>query len=153
MIRKFKKQTGVTLIEVLVTLVIMSVALSGIAAMQISSMQSASQVKYRSAAASSAQSILDAMRAGRTGGTATASLSNLQSYIGTNSSQPASDTQAGRDFIDFEAELEASLEFRQPEFEISVDNNRLVTVEISWTQRADAADGTVKKTYSLSAIL
>ena len=151
--RKFKKQSGVTLIEVLVTLVIMSVALSGIAALQVSSMQSASQVKYRSAAVSSAQSMLDAMRAGRTGNTASASLANLQSYIGTNASMPAITTQAGADFVDFDNELNASLQNRTPGFIIAVDNDRLVTVSISWTQRADAAVGTTRKTYSISAIL
>ena len=151
--RKLKKQSGVTLIEVLITLVIMSVALSGIAALQVSSMQSASQVKYRSAAVSSAQSILDAMRAGRTGSSAAASLANLQNYIGTNTNMPSASTQAGNDYIDFNNELTASLRNRSPAFTIAVDNDRLVTVSVSWTQRAEAAEGTAVKTYSISAIL
>lgn len=153
MMHKIKKQAGVTLIEVLVTLVIMSVALSGIAAIQISSMQSASQVKYRSAAIASAQSIMDAMRAGRTGGTAAASLANLQSYIGDESTPPSSDTQAGREYVAITSELNASLPSRSPGFSIAVNNNRLVTIQVSWTQRADAEAGTTRKTYTLSAFL
>lgn len=151
--RKFKKQSGVTLIEVLVTLVIMSVALSGIAVVQVSSMQSATQVKYRSAAIAAAQSMLDNMRVARAGSSEAESLANLQSYIGSSTNLPSGPSQAYSDYNALTASIDASMENRSPEFSITVDNARNVTFNISWTQRADAEAGTVKKTYSVSSIL
>jgi|GEM_PF-3972275 len=146
------KQSGVTLIEVLVTMVIMAIALSGIAAMQATSMQSASQLKYRSAAMSSAQSILDTMRSNRNGST-TDALASLQEYIGSDDNMPDAGTQAGDDYVAIKAEVDSSLANRSPGFEISVSDDRLVTVSISWTQRKDAEEGTDNKTYSVSAYL
>lgn len=151
--KKIKKQAGVTLIEVLVTLVILSVAMTGIAAMQVTSMQSASQIKYRSAAMSTAQSVLDAMRANRTGSGATASLASLKRYVGSNASKPAGPSQENRDYLAFEAELDASLNNRTPKFSITVGDDRLVTVTINWSQRNEKTDGSTEKTYSVSAFL
>lgn len=141
---KIKKQAGVTLIEVLVTLVIMSVALTGIAAVQATSMQSASQIKFRSAAVASAQSMLDAMRSNR---------GELNLYAGSNTSKPASDTQAGRDYAAFDETLEATLDNRNPGFTITISGDRLATVTVSWDQRKEEGSGTDTKTYSVSAYL
>ncbi|MGB0866955.1 MAG: type IV pilus modification protein PilV [Granulosicoccaceae bacterium] len=153
MIRR-ERQSGVTLIEVLITLVILGIALSGIAAMQLSSMQSATQMKYHSAATAIAQSMLDSMRAGRSGATAADSLANLQSYIGSNTSSPPAATQAGQDYIAFIAELNAAFTNRSPGFTIAVDANRMVTVSITWSQRDDNSPANVaNKTYSVSSIL
>lgn len=151
--RKFKKQSGATLIEVLVTLVIMSIALSGIAVVQVSSMQSATQVKYRSAAIAAAQSMLDNMRIARAGSSEAESLANLQLYVGTSGTLPASPSQARNDYTALINSINVSMANRSPAFEIKMDGNRVVTFDISWTQRADAEAGTVKKTYSVSSIL
>ncbi len=146
------KQSGVTLIEVLVTLVILAIALTGIAAVQATSMQSASQVSYRSAAMSSAQSILDSMRA-RRGSDPSQSLANLQAYIGDQDSTPATTTLLGQDYQAFKRELGSGLRNRDPEFEIQVTSGRLVTVIIGWTQRNDSEEGTTAKTYTVTAYL
>jgi len=141
---KLKKQAGVTLIEVLVTLVILSIALTGIAAVQATSMQSASQIKYRSAAISTAQSMLDTMRANR---------GELASYVGSDTSKPDATTQPGQDYLAFEDTLDETLRNRSPAFQIQVTADRLVTVSISWNQRKEQGDGTDTKTYSVRAFL
>lgn len=150
--RRHTKQRGITLIEVLVTMVILTIGITGIAIVQATSMQSGAQMKYRSAAISSAQSMIDAMRANRIG-IAAQSLAGLQSYVGTNTTMPAADTQAGKDFIAFDAELQTSLENRSPAFRIQVDGSRVVRVTISWTQRNDTGSGTGTESYSVNAIL
>lgn len=146
------KQRGITLIEVLVTLVILTIGITGIAMVQARSMQSGAQMKYRSAAISSAQSIVDVMRANRIG-IAAQSLASLQSYVGTNATMPASTTQEGQDFLAFNAELQASLPNRSPTFAIAVDGSRVVTVTIGWTQREDTGTGTTTESYIVKAIL
>lgn len=153
---KAKNQQGITLIEVLITLVILAVAMTGIAAVQITTMQSATQVKFRSAAMASAQSMLETMRASRFGETAAESLANLKSYEGSYDSAPASSTPAGRDYLTFKDEIDASLRNRSPDFEITVDAIRNVTVDISWSERNEDESSnadTVVRTYTVTARL
>jgi type IV pilus assembly protein PilV len=65
--RSRRAQAGMTLIEVLVTLVLISVGLLGVAALQLTSLKSNQEAYVRSQAAMLAADILDRMRSNQTG--------------------------------------------------------------------------------------
>lgn len=124
-------QRGMTLIEVLVTVVIISVGLLGVAALQLTSLQGNQESYVRSQAATLAADLLDRMRANQTGfragqydanfdGTGTAgtlAAADLTAWQGTiNRLLPGSDADAaGR----------------------VVRNGNIVTITIRWSEREE----------------
>lgn len=93
-IRRVKPQQGASLIEVLVTIVILAIGLLGIAGLQATSVQSNYSAYYRSQATLLAHDISERMRANRTDGLASSSDS---SFPTSSSSNSVSGTQAQKD--------------------------------------------------------
>lgn len=92
--RRIKSQHGASLIEVLVTIVILAIGLLGIAGLQATSVQSNYSAYYRSQATLLAYDLGDRMRANRTVGLASSSDSG---FPASSSSNAVTGTQAQKD--------------------------------------------------------
>ena len=99
-----RRSRGVSLIEVLVTLVITSVGLLGVAALQLSTVRNNYDAYVRSQAAVLASDILDRMRANRE-----AALSNPSPYTVTFGTPTGAGTQAAADIGDWKSTLRTQL--------------------------------------------
>lgn len=129
---------GVTLIEVLVTLVIISVGLLGVAALQLSTVRNNLDAFVRSQAAVLASDMLDRIRANRA-----AAVNN--EYNVTFAATPGTGTVAQRDMAQWKLTLGSQL----PNGQGSIVTNRtvvngimryIVTVSISWGERSTVAE-------------
>ena len=119
------QQRGMTLIEVLVTLVLISVGLLGIAALQLTSLRSNQEAYVRSQASALAGDILDRMRSNQAG-----ALNG--DYVTGATAVAAEDLTAWR------AAILAALP-GAPTGTIAL-NGRVVTVTITWGERGDFAN-------------
>jgi type IV pilus assembly protein PilV len=137
-------QRGMTLVEVLVTLIIMSVGLLGVAALQLASLRNNYDAYVRSQAAVLAADIFDRMRANRT-----AALNNQ--YDVTTGSYSNTSTQAERDITDWKATLLAQL----PQGDGAVNRDLVtgvVTISIQWGERNGTPGGTIL-TFQTSSVI
>ena len=131
-------QGGMTLIEVLVTLVLISVGLLGIAALQVTTLRGNQEAYVRSQASALAGDILDRMRANQRG-------VQLGQYATPGAAAVAdgvgiAGTDGGNDMVAWQAAIDASLPGGNPQGEIEVTNDRrVVTVRIRWGERGDRA--------------
>jgi type IV pilus assembly protein PilV len=124
--RKEKHPAGFTLIEVLVALVIISIGLLGLAALQSQGLQDNKSAILRSVAVQSAADILDRMRANRT-----AAL-NGSYNIDLNTAPPTVTTTL--DKIDL-SQWKKGLALSLPSGNGSVNvNGNIVTVEVRWRE-------------------
>ncbi len=173
-----KQQKGFTLIEVLVSFVILTVGLLGVAGLQMTGMKSVQGSVYRFEATRLAEELTDRMRAniqGVRGGdyistdvkTAVASIT-----VCTSNCTPAQ--LAGNDFVAWYGELERVLQIADSEStakasvscsDAACNQDAIITVSISWRERADleerdatnpttiaAADQTTVKSFSLNSV-
>ncbi|USD22091.1 type IV pilus modification protein PilV [Microbulbifer sp. DLAB2-AF] len=135
--KKFNAQYGVGLIEVMVTVLILSTSLLGLAALQSRALQYNHSAYMRSQANILAYDLLDRMRASR---------GRLADYnLGINDAPPmASGNQAQSDLIEWRQALNELL----PEGSggISCDTNNVCTVVIQWAEHdATGSDGNADK--------
>jgi type IV pilus assembly protein PilV len=131
-----RSQRGTTLIEVLVTLVLISVGLLGVAALQLTSLRANQEAYSNSQASALAADILDRMRANQQGVKTGqyAKLGDTKSNLG---SEGAAGTNGGADMIAWQASIKAILPgVPQGGVQISADG-KVVTVTIQWGERAD----------------
>ena len=133
------KQAGVTLIEVLVTLVLISVGLLGVAALQLTSLKSNQEAYSRSQASVLAGNILDRMRTNQRGVEA-------NEYATAMNGTGTANTVSGGDLAAWQAAIDTLLPGgggMATGGQIDITGNRLagfvVTVTIQWTERADRA--------------
>jgi type IV pilus assembly protein PilV len=138
MSRSSRAQTGMSLVEVLVTLVLISVGLLGVAALQLTSLKSTQESYVRSQAAMLAADMLDRMRSNQTGFVSGHyDMTNDSSgfdQAGTAGTAAASDIAAWRATIDrllpgSDADSAGRI----------VRNNRIVTITIRWREREERA--------------
>ena len=132
-VHKLRRAQGMTLVEVLVTLVIISVGLLGVAALQLTTVRNNSDAYVRAQAAVLASDMLDRMRANRNG-----TSGGPQGYeIGMDEEEP--ETVAGDDIANWRRVLEEQLP--QGKGEIRYDGaTELVTITIQWGERSPNAD-------------
>ena len=127
-IRTASRSGGMTLIEVLVTLVIISVGLLGVAALQLTTVRNNYDSFVRSQAAMLASDMLDRMRANRN------RAAQYVVAIGTNadvSTPEGLDTDRWRDTL--------AEQLPNGEGGIAYDvTNQIVTISIRWNERAEA---------------
>lgn len=131
------RSRGMTLIEVLVTLVIISVGLLGVAALQLTTVRNNYDAFVRSQAAVLASDILDRIRANRAAAMTGAGAYNTDFGDVTSTTNPA----ATADMTQWKAMLNAQL----PNGDGSIVTNtvnvagvdrRIVTITIRWGERS-----------------
>jgi type IV pilus assembly protein PilV len=124
-----------TLIEVLVTLVLISVGLLGVAALQLTSLRSNQEAYVRSQASALAADILDRMRTNQVG--------VLKGDYAVKGAPPIADgtgtagTPASADLIAWVRAIDNTLP-GNPTGSVSIAG-RVITVEIGWGERGDRA--------------
>ncbi|HEY5758076.1 MAG TPA: type IV pilus modification protein PilV [Steroidobacter sp.] len=134
------RHAGMTLIEVLVTLVIISVGLLGVAALQITTVRNNQDAYVRSQAAMLASDMLDRMRANRTD---TAGNSKAVGYVVPIGDNDVPNTPEGAEVRSWRRVLAAQLPDGRGGIAYDAPTN-LVTVTIQWGERAGrAADRTL----------
>ncbi len=131
--RNLGRSRGLTLVEVLVTLVIISVGLLGVAALQLTTVRNNYDSFVRSQAAMLASDMLDRMRANR----------NQAEKYAVDMDKEAGDTPEGADTKRWRASLDAQLP--NGKGAIAFDKaTSIVTVSIQWNERAEnVADRTL----------
>lgn len=133
-----RRQRGFTLVEILVTVVLISVGLLGIAALQLTTLRGNQEAYVRSQASVLAADILDRMRANQA---AFRSGKYDVLYNGTGDAA----TRAGLDLAEWQQSIDRTLPGGAEAAAGSVQrtaNTQIVTVTIRWVERA-TGDGTV----------
>jgi len=134
--RSGRAQHGMTLIEVLVTLVLISVGLLGVAALQLTSLKNNQESYVRSQAAMLAADVLDRMRSNQTG-------FNAGNYDMTNDATGfdqagTSGTAAATDIAAWQASINRLLPGSDADAAGRiVRNGRIVTITIRWREREE----------------
>lgn len=125
-----RRAAGVTLIEVLVTLVIISVGLLGVAALQLTTVRNNYDSFVRTQASTLASDMLDRMRANRT---------MLASYEIDLDEEDVPDNVAGNDIATWRATLAEQLPRGTGSIELDA-GTRIVTVTVQWRERPEATE-------------
>jgi type IV pilus assembly protein PilV len=122
-----QRQRGATLIEVLVTFVILAVGILGLAGLQARALSYNQSALYRSQATALTDDILDRMRANRTAATG----GNYSTALSATSSSISGSTVAATDLKDWKAQVEALLP--QGQASIAVTSDTLAyEITIQW---------------------
>ncbi len=143
-IRRFH-QSGFSLLEVLVTMVIIAVGLMGFAAMMVNSMKNNRLAMQRSMATFYAYDIIDCMRVNRQGMTAGSYTRDFISAIPT-----AGASVAATDLYFWLTSLSAALPSGAADIKIS--GSETVTVQIRWSESLNASDNTVHTWKTVSTL-
>jgi len=138
-LRSQASQRGFTLVEILVTVVLVSVGLLGVAALQLTTLRGNQDAYVRSQASVLASDILDRMRVNPFGFRTDA---YKVTFNGTG--DPA--TRAGKDLKDWQDEIDRSLPGTDEESAGQVDRTyddttrrHIVTITIQWRERGEGA--------------
>ena len=125
-------QRGLTLIEVLVTLVLISVGLLGVAALQLTSLRSNQDAYVRSQASALAADILDRMRANQLKAS-----EYVTGYDGTGTGTAQTDLIAWQAAID--AALPGAVGIKGGSIAVTgnVVTGQVATISIRWNERAE----------------
>ena len=125
------RQSGTTLIEVLITVVLVSIGLLGLAGLQLTTVQNTNSSGERFEATTLARDILERMRANRQ------QALNGQYNLALGDA-PAGATLAGNDLT---AWINALGALPGGDGSVNVDNTGVVTIEVAWTDASnDNAD-------------
>jgi type IV pilus assembly protein PilV len=134
------KQAGMTLVEVLVSLVVVSVGLLGVIGLQLSTVKNNYVALMRSHASALADDIADRMRANRAAviRNGVYDLTNFGSSGGTGTSQAEVDVR------DWKTALAAQLP--SGDGDVAVADNGVVTISVRWGERRDRTATTTTTT-------
>lgn len=135
-----RRQRGVSLIEILVTILVVAVGLLGMAGLQTVSLQYNHSSYMRTHATNMAHEIADRMRANRE-----AAVDN-EYNIDTEGNDPPSggSTVAEQDLREWWLAVDRVLP--SPQTKITVDNNGGATITLKWLDERDQNSDEVKKT-------
>lgn len=123
------RETGMTLIEVLVTLVLISVGLLGVAALQMTSLRNNHEAYFRSQASILAADILERIRADAMGFRA-------GEYDVDFNGTGAEGTTAGRDLEDWQEQIDRLLPGGEATAAGRIERDgRIATITIRWMER------------------
>lgn len=125
------RQSGFSLLEVLITVLIIAIGLMGFAAMMLNSMKNNRLAMQRSIATAYAYDIIDCMRVNRAAAVG-------GNYTVTFGGTLSGTTVAATDVIAWKAQLATLLP--DGKGQISLPGNNVVRVEIQWTESANAGD-------------
>ncbi|SEP85077.1 type IV pilus assembly protein PilV [Ectothiorhodospira magna] len=127
-------QRGVTLLEVLIALVVLSIGLLGLAALQATALQHNHNAAVRSQATNLSYDILDRMRANRAAALAGAYAMTLDTGLVCNPAlNPSAGTLAQRDLAQWQNQVACQLAAGAAA--ISPVTNNTVTITLCWRQR------------------
>jgi len=130
------RERGMTLIEVLVTTVLISVGLLGVAALQLTSLRANQEAYVSSQASVLAADILDRMRANQQG-LRTGQYAVLGAIPGVKGGTGKAGSNGGNDMVAWQDSITALLP-GAPAGTVEVDlTGRIVTVTIVWGERAN----------------
>lgn len=141
--RHIRHQSGFSLIEVLITVVLVSIGLLGLAGLQLTSVQNSNSSGERFVATTLAQDILERMRANRTRAIGPAKVYNLA--MGAN---PGVGGVAGDDLDAWTDALGVGLP--SGEGSVQVDNDNVATIQVQWT---DASDKNTDDSRAMTLVL
>ena len=146
--RSSPAQAGMTLIEVLVTLVLISVGLLGVAALQLTTLKNTQESYVRSQAALLAADILDRMRSNQTG--FNAGNYDMASDATGFDQAGAAGTVAATDIAAWQASINRLLPGSDSDAAGRiVRNGRVVTITIRWRERAERSTASTYDPASL----
>lgn len=129
-----RKETGATLIEVLVAMMVLAIGLLGLAGLQATSIQSNHSAYYRSQATLLASDLADRMRANRTEALTSAYLIDFPTPSTSNS---VTGTSAEKDIAEWLNQLARTL----PDGTGKVEKDgTLVTISIRWNDNRGRID-------------
>ncbi len=140
-----RMHSGVSLIEALVALLVLSIGLLGLANLQLTAIRNAHSAHMRSQASILAQDILDRMRANRANATAYA--------ITLSATAPTGSTVSDQDLADWLKALATNLPQGDGAISVAVGGNTTtVTVTIQWDD-SRGLDGSTTQTWTYSTEL
>ncbi len=123
------RQRGFTLTEILVTVLVLSIGLLGVAGLHAWSLRNNHDALIRSHASALANDIADRMRANRQA--ALAGQYNIQ----LSSTPTDESTLAGRDLVEWRTRLSEQLPNGRGQIELAAAPSRLVTITVDWWER------------------
>lgn len=136
---------GFTLIEVLISLVVVSAGLLGVVALQVRTLQSNYDALLRSHASVLAADIADRMRVNRIAVRSPGGQSDYQVGFGAAVADPDL-SQARMDVLEWKQALAAQLPKGDGAIDIAEDTG-WVTIQVRWGERSDDPDGTQDITF------
>jgi len=140
-----RMHSGVSLIEALVALLVLSIGLLGLANLQLTAIRNAHSAHLRSQASILAQDILDRMRANRANATAYA--------ITLSATAPTGSAVSDQDLADWLKALATNLPQGDGAISVAVGGNTTtVTVTIRWDD-SRGLDGSTTQTWTYSTEL
>lgn len=127
-----RSQRGVSLVEVLVTVVVISVGLLGVSALHLTSLRNSFDSNSRSKATWLAHDIADRMRANRNA----ARSGNYTIAIGTS---PSGTTIAATDLIGWKNQMSQSLTSGDGSIAVAdIGSSKVFTITVQWKERDNA---------------
>lgn len=129
---------GLTLIEVMVTLAVISVGLLGVAALQMRTLHNSYEALMRSHASALADDIADRMRANKAAVRPESGNSEYDTGFGTPPKSSDNASRATRDVIEWKAALNTRLPSGDGQVVVAEDTG-LVTIRVRWGERGDNA--------------
>lgn len=135
-----RAEAGTTLIEVLITVILVAVGLLGLAGLQLATVQNTNSAAERFEATTLARDILERMRA------------NRQQALNGNYDLAMGDDPAGGGLAgdDLEAWMAALAALPNGDGSVEVDGEGVVTIEVEWT---DASDDNADDSREMSVFL
>ena len=134
-----RRNRGLTLIEVLVTLVVISMGLLGVAALQMRTLRHNYDALMRSHASALADDIADRMRVNRVAVRPASGSSEYDAEFGDPPELPNDASQALRDVVEWKEAVAARLPSGDGEVVVT-ENTGLVTIRVRWGERSDDPD-------------
>lgn len=144
---QIRYQSGLSLIEVLITVVLVSIGLLGLAGLQLTSVQNSNSSSERFVATTLAQDILERMRANRNRAIGPGRVYNL-----AMGADPGVGGVEGADLDAWKEAVEAALPSGQGA--VAVDDDSVATITLEWTDASDKnADDSRAMSLTLSTTL
>lgn len=140
---QIRHQSGLSLIEVLITVVLVSIGLLGLAGLQLTSVRNSSSSSERFVVTTLAQDILERMRANRNRAIGPGRVYNL-----AMGADPGVGGVEGADLDAWKEAIEAALPSGQGA--VAVDDDSVATVTLEWT---DASDNNADDSRAMSITL